>query len=63
VLVTWASGDRHFRWELAERLAMAFPDARLERIEDSYTFVAVDQPERTAQAIRAFVRETAKARA
>jgi hypothetical protein len=39
---------------------MTFPDARLERIEDSYTFVVVDQPERTAQAIRAFVRETAK---
>jgi pimeloyl-ACP methyl ester carboxylesterase len=63
VLVAWASDDRHFNWGLAERLVRAFPNARLERIEDSYTFVAVDQPERTAQVIREFVRETAEARA
>jgi pimeloyl-ACP methyl ester carboxylesterase len=63
VLVAWASDDRHFKWDLGERLALAFPDARLERIEDSYTFVAVDQPERTAQVIREFVRETSEARA
>ena len=63
VLVAWACDDRHFKWDLGERLARAFPDARLERIEDSYTFVAVDQPERTAQLIRAFVHETSEARA
>ena len=61
VLVAWAPDDRHFTWDLAERLAAAFPNARLERIEDSYTFVAVDQPERTAQLIRDFVRETSAA--
>ena len=61
VLVAWAPDDRHFKWDLAERLVGAFPNARLERIEDSYTFVAVDQPERTAQVIREFIRETAKA--
>ena len=61
VLVAWASDDRHFKWNLAERLVGAFPNARLERIEDSYTFVAVDQPERTAQVIREFIRETSKA--
>jgi pimeloyl-ACP methyl ester carboxylesterase len=61
VLVAWASDDRHFKWSLAERLVGAFPNARLERIEDSYTFVAVDQPERTAQVIREFISETSKA--
>jgi pimeloyl-ACP methyl ester carboxylesterase len=61
VLVAWASDDRHFKWGLAERLAAAFPNARLERIEDSYTFVSVDQPERTAQLIREFARETSGA--
>jgi pimeloyl-ACP methyl ester carboxylesterase len=61
VLVAWAPDDRHFKWDLAERLVAAFPNARLERIEDSYTFVAVDQPERTAQVIREFVRETSGA--
>ena len=61
VLVAWAPDDRHFKWHLAERLVEAFPDARLERIEDSYTFVAVDQPERTAQLIREFVRATSSA--
>jgi pimeloyl-ACP methyl ester carboxylesterase len=62
VLVAWAPDDRHFKWDLAERLVGAFPNARLERIEDSYTFVAVDQPERTAQVIREFVRETSMLR-
>ena len=33
------------------------PGARLERIEDSYTFVSIDQPERTAELIAAFARE------
>ena len=61
VLVAWAPDDRHFSWELAARLVEAFPNARLERIEDAYTFVAVDQPERTAELIREFVRETSKA--
>jgi pimeloyl-ACP methyl ester carboxylesterase len=63
VLVAWAPDDRHFKWDLGERLALAFPHARMERIEDSYTFVPVDQPERTAHLIRAFVRETSAAAA
>jgi pimeloyl-ACP methyl ester carboxylesterase len=63
VLVAWAPDDRHFKWDLAERLVEAFPNARPERIEDAYTFVAVDQPQRTAHVIREFVRETSEARA
>jgi pimeloyl-ACP methyl ester carboxylesterase len=57
VLIAWAPEDRFFKFRLAERLAEAFPDARLERIEDSYTFVAIDQPERTADLIASFARE------
>jgi pimeloyl-ACP methyl ester carboxylesterase len=57
VLLAWAPEDRFFTLRYAERLARAFPDARLELIEDSYTFVALDQPERTAELIAAFASE------
>lgn len=57
VLIAWATDDKVFPFAHAERLARAFPDARLEPIEDSYTFVSVDQPARTAQLIAAFARE------
>jgi hypothetical protein len=36
---------------MAERMACDMPNARLERIPDSYTFVSVDQPERLAALI------------
>ncbi|HTD58049.1 MAG TPA: alpha/beta hydrolase [Solirubrobacteraceae bacterium] len=54
VLIAWAPEDRFFKLRYAERMAGAFPDARLERIEDSLTFVSLDQPERTASLIAAF---------
>jgi pimeloyl-ACP methyl ester carboxylesterase len=57
VLIAWAPEDRFFKLRYAERMADAFPDARLELIEDSYTFVSLDQPERTAELIAGFVRE------
>jgi pimeloyl-ACP methyl ester carboxylesterase len=60
VLLAWAPEDRFFKWRYAERLAEAFPQARLELIEDSYTYVPIDQPRRTAELIAAFVREPAK---
>jgi pimeloyl-ACP methyl ester carboxylesterase len=60
VLIAWAPEDRFFKLRYAERLASAFPDARLELIEDSYTFVSLDQPERTAELIAAFVKEPAR---
>jgi pimeloyl-ACP methyl ester carboxylesterase len=59
VLIAWAPEDRFFKLRYGERLASAFPDARLELIEDSYTFVPIDQPERTAELIGAFAREPA----
>ncbi len=57
VLIAWAPDDKVFPFAHAERLARDFPDARLERIEDSYTYVSVDQPQRTAELIAAFARE------
>jgi len=60
VLIAWAPEDRFFKFRYAERLAADFPQARLERIDDSYTFVPMDQPERTAQLIGDFARQPAK---
>jgi pimeloyl-ACP methyl ester carboxylesterase len=62
VLIAWAPEDRFFKLRYGERMAREFPNARLEVIEDSYTFVPIDQPERTAELIAAFAREPALAR-
>jgi pimeloyl-ACP methyl ester carboxylesterase len=61
VLIAWAPEDRFFKMRYGERLASDFPNARLELIEDSYTFVPIDQPQRTAELIAAFAREPALA--
>jgi pimeloyl-ACP methyl ester carboxylesterase len=58
-LVVWAQDDRFFSRELGERLAATLPNARLEPIANSRTFVSEDQPEALADLIRGFVRETA----
>jgi pimeloyl-ACP methyl ester carboxylesterase len=58
-LIAWAIEDRFFKVSFAERLAATIPGARLERIEDSYTFVSEDQPERLAELIAGLVREPA----
>jgi pimeloyl-ACP methyl ester carboxylesterase len=63
VLLAWAVEDRSFKASFAERLAATIPGARLERIEDSYTFVPEDQPERLAELIRSFVAAPAPSRA
>jgi pimeloyl-ACP methyl ester carboxylesterase len=57
VLLVWSPEKDFFKWEHAEALAKAFPDARLERIDDSYTFVPEDQPERLARLIADFARK------
>jgi pimeloyl-ACP methyl ester carboxylesterase len=59
VLIAWAKDDRIFPVHDAERLSQTFPNARLELIEDSYTFVPEDQPEKLARLITSFVREPA----
>jgi pimeloyl-ACP methyl ester carboxylesterase len=62
-LIAWAPEDRFFKFKYGERLADAIPNSRLERIEDSWTYVSEDQPEQTAELIRSFVRDAAPARA
>lgn len=57
VLLVWATEERSFPLSLGERLASHFPDARLERVDDSLVFVQEDQPEALARAIAAFARD------
>src|SRR3954470_8338542 len=59
VLLAWAD-ERFFTMELARRIAAAFPDSRIEVVEDSRTYVPEDQPERLAELVVAFAREPAK---
>ena len=61
VLIAWAAEDRFFPVEHARRLASAFPSARLELIEDSYTFVPEDQPARLARVMEEFLAATTQA--
>jgi pimeloyl-ACP methyl ester carboxylesterase len=60
-LIAWSREDAFFPARDGEALAAALPDARLEWIEDSYTFSAEDQPERLAELISAFARQPAAA--
>jgi pimeloyl-ACP methyl ester carboxylesterase len=57
VLVAWGQEKDLFPAAYGERLSKDFPHGRLERIEDSYTFVPEDQPARLAELIREFARE------
>jgi pimeloyl-ACP methyl ester carboxylesterase len=56
-LVAWASEDRVFKPENGRRLAEILPQGRFESIDDSYSFVPEDQPERLAELIASFVGE------
>jgi pimeloyl-ACP methyl ester carboxylesterase len=60
-MLAWAVEDRFFPVSFAERLAATIQGATLEKIEDSYTFVSEDQPERLAELVEAFAREAAPA--
>jgi pimeloyl-ACP methyl ester carboxylesterase len=53
-LLAWAAEDRFFPLKHAYALAERIPDARVEEVADSYTFVSEDQPERLAELIRGF---------
>jgi pimeloyl-ACP methyl ester carboxylesterase len=59
VQIAWSRDDKFFPPEHAERLARAFPNARLEWIENSRTFSPEDQPERLAGLIREFAAQPA----
>ena len=54
-LIAWSREDKFFPTSHAERLAALLPDARLEWIDDSYTFSPEDQPDRLASLIGDFV--------
>ena len=56
-LIAWSADDRAFPKSDAEGLAAALPNARLEWIEDAYTFSSEDNPDRLAELIAGFVRE------
>jgi pimeloyl-ACP methyl ester carboxylesterase len=55
ILLTWAPGDRLFPLSYAERLARETPNAKLVEIPGASTFVPLDQPQRVADEIAAFV--------
>jgi pimeloyl-ACP methyl ester carboxylesterase len=57
LLLTWAPGDKFFPISYAERLERETPNARLVRIPEASTFVALDQPARLADEIATFVQE------
>jgi pimeloyl-ACP methyl ester carboxylesterase len=60
-LLAWGEDDRFFGIKYAERLAADIPNARLERIPEARTFVALDQPGRLADILAAFMREPLEA--
>jgi pimeloyl-ACP methyl ester carboxylesterase len=51
VSLVWGQADRFFKPALARRLRDAFADAQLVEVEDSRTFVALDEPQRLADEI------------
>jgi pimeloyl-ACP methyl ester carboxylesterase len=55
ILLTWAPGDKLFPLKYAQRLASEVPNARIVEIPDAATFVPLDQPQRLADEIAAFV--------
>jgi pimeloyl-ACP methyl ester carboxylesterase len=58
-LIAWSADDKFFPRADGERLAATIPDARFELVEGARTFSPEDRPERLAELIAAFARETA----
>jgi pimeloyl-ACP methyl ester carboxylesterase len=55
ILLAWAPGDRFFPLRYAERLAGETRNSRIVSIPNAKTFVPLDQPQRLADEIAAFV--------
>lgn len=55
VLLVWGDSDRLFPLAHAQRLADAFPNATLEVVPNSSTYVMLDDPDRAAAAIERFL--------
>jgi pimeloyl-ACP methyl ester carboxylesterase len=58
-LVVWAPEDQMMPPVHGRRLADLLPDGRLVEIPDSYTVIPLDQPQRLAGSVSAFMRSTA----
>ena len=58
-LVAWSREDRFFPTRHAEELARRLPNARLEWVDDAYTFSPEDRPDRLSELIAGFLREGA----
>lgn len=54
ILLAWAPGDKYFPISYAERLSGEAGNARIARIADAKTFVALDQPQKLADEISQF---------
>lgn len=59
ILLVWAQEDRFFGPQLAERFVAKVASARIEPVDDSYTFVPEDQPGAVAAAVARFAVERA----
>lgn len=57
-LIAWATADRLFPYEHAQRLAALIPNARLAPVRQSQTWVMRDQPRILAELIKEFIRDT-----
>jgi len=57
-LIAWSADDRFFPRADGERLAASIPGARFELVAGARTFSPEDRPERLAELIAAFARET-----
>lgn len=55
IRLLWAPGDKFFPLKYAERLAGEVKNAEIVQIPDAKTFVPLDQPQRVADEITAFV--------
>lgn len=56
--MAWGTGDKMFPVTHAQRLAEAFPKGELRTIDDSSTYVMLDQPDELAGAVTDFVRKS-----
>ena len=54
VLLAWATDDKLFPLQHAERLASLLPNARVERIDGSRAFSMIDRPARLTDLVAAF---------
>jgi pimeloyl-ACP methyl ester carboxylesterase len=55
IRLLWAPGDKYFPIKYAERLADEVPNAEIIQIPDAKTFVPLDQPQRVAEELAAFI--------